>query len=311
MNSLPSISIVTPSLNQRHFIEATINSVLHQAYPKLEHIVIDGGSTDGTQELLPTYGEALRWIIEPGSGQSAAINRGWQLASGEVLAWLNSDDLYTPGALRKVGEYFQLHPEVDIVYGECDMIDSRGGVLKAYPTRPFDFVELVRSTINYIPQPAAFMRRGVIENAGWLDERLSFVMDFDYWLRLGLQHKIEYFPEKLAALRLHATAKSVAQLGGFAVELVQMYRKFFSRDDLPSAILAVKREALANIYHRAADCAFWAGNLAAARDYLRRSYRYRSWPPRLLWFWVYSGRVGLFLAGRLFGNPYLPGKAES
>lgn len=311
MSALPSISVVTPTLNQRGYIEATIKSVLHQAYPNLEHLVVDGGSTDGTQELLPTYGEHLRWMIEPGKGQSAAINHGWQLASGEVLTWLNSDDIYTPGALYKVGEYFQHHPEVDIVYGNCDMISASGDILKAYPTHPFDLVELVRLTINFIPQPATFIRRRVIEKTGLLDETLSFVMDFDYWLRAGLQHRIEYCPEKLAGLRLHATAKSVAQLGDFAAELVQIYRNFFSRDDLPPAIRAVEGEALANIYHRAADCAFWAGNFTAARRHLRHSTHYRTWPPRALWFWVYSGPVGLFLAERLSGNPYLPGKAES
>lgn len=311
MSGLPSISVVTPTLNQRRYIEATIDSVLNQAYPNLEYILVDGGSTDGTQELLPSYGEALHWLIEPSLGQSAAINRGWQLTSGEVIAWLNSDDLYTPGALHKVGEYFQLHPDVDIVYGDCDMIDASGGVLKAYPTRPFDFVEMVRSTINFIPQPATFLRRRVLETVEFLDETLSFVMDFDCWLRAGLQHKIEYIPEKLAALRLHPTAKSVAQLGGFAVELAHIYTAFFSRNDLPPKILAVKRDALANITYRAADCAFWAGDFALARRYIQQSFHYRAWPPRALWFWVYSGSIGLTLAKRLFGNPYLPGIAES
>lgn len=311
MSALPTISVVTPTLNQRHYIETTIDSVLQQGYPKLNYMVVDGGSTDGTQELLATYGKGLDWMIEAGIGQSAAINHGWQRSSGEVIAWLNSDDVYTPGTLDTVGEYFQLHPEVDILYGSCDMIDSRSNIIKAYPTRPFDFVELVRSTINYIPQPATFLRRRVIEKAGWLDETLSFVMDFDYWLRAGLQHKIVYFPEKLAELRLHATAKSVAQLGNFAAELVQIYSNFFGRNDLPSEIRAIGHEALANIYLRAADCAFWAGNVAAARHHLHHSFRYRPWPPRALWFWIFAGPVGRFLAEHLFKNPYLPDIAET
>src|SRR5574341_422297 len=310
MSTLPSISIVTPTLNQRHFIEATIDSVLQQGYPNLDYLVVDGGSTDGTRDLLPAYEGNLRWISQSGTGQTAAINQGWQMASGEVMAWINSDDVYAPEALLRVGEYFQRHPEVDIVYGDCEMIDANGRFLKMYPTRRFDFVELVRSTINFIPQPATFLRRSVLEKTGLLDESLSYVMDFDYWLRAGLQHDIQYLPEKLAALRLHATAKSVAQLGKFAVELVQVYQNLFGRDDLPAEIFPVKRDAMANIHHRAADCAFWAGDIAAARHFIRESFRLRPWPPRALWLWVLSGTPGLYLANRLFGNPYFPGSAE-
>jgi len=310
MSTLPSISIVTPTLNQRRFIGATIDSVLQQGYPDLEYLVVDGGSTDGTQELLSTYGGELRWISQAGSGQTAAINQGWQLTSGEVIAWINSDDVYAPEALRRVGEYFQSHPEVDIVYGDCDMIDADGQFLKMYPTQSFDFAELVRATINFVPQPATFLRRGVVEKTGPLDESLSYVMDFDYWLRAGLQHDIRYLPERLAALRVHATAKSIAHLGKFAVELVQVYQSFFARDDLPPEILPVKRDALANIHHRAADCAFWAGDIPAARRYIRESFRIRPWPPRALWVWVLFGAPGLSLANRLFGNPYLPGTTE-
>lgn len=311
MSTLPSISIITPTLNQCRFIGTTIASVLHQAYPNLEYLVIDGGSTDGTQELLSNYGEGLHWVCEPDTGQSAAINHGWQRTSGEIIAWINSDDIYAPGALLQVGEYFQLHPEVDIVYGDCDTIDEAGRSLGAYATRPFDFVELVRSTINFIPQPAVFLRRGVIEKTGLLNESLSYVMDFDYWLRAGLHHPFEYLPVKLAALRLHASAKSIARLGNFASELVQVYEGLFARNDLPPAVLAVKRDAMANIHHRAADCAFWAGNISAARHYIRQSFRLRPWPPRALWLWVLFGSPALFLANRLIGNPYLPRAAES
>jgi glycosyltransferase involved in cell wall biosynthesis len=250
-------------------------------------------------------------MSEPGTGQSAAINHGWRHTSGEVIAWINSDDVYTPGALLRVGEYFQLHPEVDIIYGECDMIDDAGRFLKVYDTRSFDFVELVRSTINFIPQPATFLRRRVIEKSGLLDESLSYVMDFDYWLRAGLYHQVEYLPAKLAALRLHASAKSIAQLGRFAVELVQVYEGLFARNNLPPAVLEIKREAMANIHHRAADCAFWAGNFSAARHYVRQSFQLKPWPPRTLWFWVLFGPFALFLANRLIGNPYLPREAES
>lgn len=304
MSDLPSISVITPTLNQAQFIRQTIDSVIEQHYPRLEYIVIDGGSTDGTREILQSYDRYLTWISESDQGQSSAINKGWNLSKGEILCWLNSDDYYLPDALNTVGEYFNEHPEIDLVYGDCDFVDSEGTVLRPYPTHSFDYKEFVRLTENYIPQPAAFIRRNLLEDVGYLDETLSYVMDFDYWLRIGLHHRVKYLPKKLSALRLHHSAKSVALLSEFSKELVQVYQKLFSWNDLPKEIVAVKTEALANIYFRASDCSFWGNAPAEARKYALNSIRYQIWPLRGLWLWVALGRLGIFLANKIYKNPY-------
>lgn len=213
MAEWPKISIITPSFNQGTFIEATIQSVLSQDYPNLEYIVLDGGSTDGTQEILRKYQNQLTWISEPDQGQADAINKGLSKASGEVLAYLNSDDLYLPGALRKVGAYFAEHPQADWLTGFCLNIDAGGrpirGLIRAYKNawlRTRSYRALL--VLNYIAQPATFWRRRLADQVGPLDERLHYTMDYQYWLRLGRAARLHVLKEDLAAFRLHPASKS-------------------------------------------------------------------------------------------------------
>jgi glycosyltransferase involved in cell wall biosynthesis len=300
-----TITLVTPTLNRASFLPPTIDSVLRQAYPGLEYWVVDGGSTDSTLDLLRSYGDRLRWISEADSGQSEAINKGWRLGQGEILGWLNSDDLLYPAALERVAAFFAQHPEIDFVYGDCDLIDKSGNLIQAYPVKPYDYQRLLYA--NYIPQPAAFMRRRLLEQEGWLDETLDFVMDYDYWLRGGINHKGAYLPFRLAALRLHSSAKSVAQLGKFAAEQVYTFRKLFSRPDLPSDVRAMEKEVMGNVYFLAADSSFWSNRLAAGRAYARKSFSCHK-RLRSLWLWLALGQPGRWLAGQLYRNPYFPGR---
>ncbi len=306
MNNLPSISIVTPSLNQERYIQTTIESVLEQQYPKLEYLVVDGGSIDSTQDILKSYGQKLTWFVETGTNQSKAINIGWQQSIGDIIAWINSDDIYYPGTLNLVGEYFYQHPDVDMLYGEADYINRDGDILRPYPTQNFNFPALLRFTENYIPQTATFLRRDVLDKVGFLDESLDYVMDFDFWLRIGLSCKIGYVNKKFGALRLHTDAKSVAFLSMFGGELIKVYKRFFSNINLPIEILKLKKDAMANIYNRAADCAFWGKDYAKARVYAMKSWRIRAWPPRVLWLWIALGNFGGFLTQLKKKNPYLP-----
>lgn len=305
MRGAPLVSVVTPVLNQGVFIAQTVESVLGQDYPRVEYIVVDGGSTDGTLDVLRRYDGRLRWISEPDNGQSAAINKGWRLTNGEIVAWLNADDTYLPGTIRRVVEFLEAHPEVDVAYGDCDYTDDRGRFVRRYPTRPHDYREMVRSTLNYIPQPATFIRRRVLDAEGMLDENLHYVMDFDYWLRAGRRHTFAYLPMRLATLRLHRSAKSVALGGKFAPELVYIYQRLFGLPDLPDDVRAVESEAMSNIYYRAAHCAFWGGRLSEARCYALRAWRYRPLKPRRLLAQVLLGRPALWAAWRLRGNPFL------
>jgi len=306
MSDSPSISIVTPTLNQAGFIGYTIDSVLNQGYPKLEYLVLDGGSIDGTQEILESYGDRLSWCIEPDMRQSSAINQGWKNTSGEILAWINSDDFYFPDILNRVGNYFQQHADVDMLYGECDYVDLGGRYLRPYPTQNFDYKSLLISTDNYIPQPAVFFRRRVLDEVGFLDEALDYVMDFEFWLRIGRFFTVMHIPDRLAALRLHTQAKSISRLDRFGNELVEVYERIFLEKDLSPALRDLEREAMANIYHRAADCAFWGKNYAMARRFSRESLKYRTWPPRGLWLWVALGKCGGTLAEKIYKNPYFP-----
>ncbi len=303
--SLPSFSVITPSLNQAAFIRATIDSVLGQNYPALDYQVMDGGSTDGTLDILKSYGSSLKWVSKADRGQAAAINSGWKNTQGEIVAWLNSDDLYRPDALHRVADYFSNHPEIDLVYGDCDLIDPAGRVSGRYPARPYDYLALVRSATNYIPQPAAFIRRRALEAEGMLDESLSYVMDYDFWLRIGLKGAGGYLPASLAALRLHPSAKSVAQLGKFSAELVRICQKLFARPDLPPAVRALEKEAMGMVFYRAADSSFWADQLVNGRAYAIESFR-RHKRLRSLWLWLALGRAGRWMAARLYRNPYFP-----
>src|SRR5215212_477191 len=181
----PLVTIVTPSLNQRQFIEATIRSVLDQDYPTIEYLVMDGGSTDGTLDILRRYEDRLTWVSMPDGGQAEAINRGWRRGRGEVLAWLNSDDIYLPGAVSAAVACLRAHPQVAGVYGDCDYIDEHGRTIDTHPTTPFDYATMLQTARAPIPQPATFLRQVAVESVNYLDARLTMLLDFDLWIRLG------------------------------------------------------------------------------------------------------------------------------
>jgi hypothetical protein len=226
---LPLVSIVTPSLNQGRFIEDTIRSVLAQDYPNIEYIVIDGGSTDQTLDILRRYDARLRWVSEPDSGQSEAINKGFRMAQGEIVAWLNSDDTYLAGAVTKAVAHLRAHPEVAMVYGEGYLMDEAGRVTRRFPsTEPFNLWRLVYFS-DYILQQTVFWRRCVFEAVGMLDESLHYGMDWDFWIRVAKRFEVAYMPEFLGNLREYATAKTFA--GGLTrfEELAAMMRRHGTR----------------------------------------------------------------------------------
>ena len=206
---LPKITIVTPSFNQGKFIERTIKSVLSQNYPNLEYIVVDGGSTDETLDILKKYEKHLRWISEQDTGQSEAINKGFRMATGEIVAWLNSDDTYLPNALKTVGQYFAGHPDVMMVYGEGYIIDENDNRKRRFPfTEPkFDLWKLIYYS-DYILQQATFFRRSTFETIALLNEDLHYGMDWDLFIRIGKRFPVEYIPEYLACIREHGEAKT-------------------------------------------------------------------------------------------------------
>jgi glycosyltransferase involved in cell wall biosynthesis len=219
---LPLVSVVTPSLNQGRYVEETIRSVADQDYPRVEHIVVDGGSTDGTLEILGRYPQ-VRWTSEPDEGQADAIAKGFRHAKGAILAWLNSDDLYLPGAIAAAVEALSREP-CGLVYGGWRQIDEHGATLKDVPAKPWDYPMLLEQA-NFVPQPSSFFTREAYETVGGIDTRYRYAMDHDLWLRIGARFEVCPLDRLLAAFRYHPESKSVAESDAFAWEVVQTSRR--------------------------------------------------------------------------------------
>jgi glycosyltransferase involved in cell wall biosynthesis len=204
----PSLSVITPSYNQAEFLERTIRSVLAQDYPRLEYLVMDGASDDGSVAILERYAAAgaLRFVSEKDGGQSAAVNEGFRRTTGEIIGWVNSDDLYAPGALRTVGAYFAEHPEVEWLFGRCPIVDRDDRPFKGYVTRYKDFwlrrYRYRRLVVeNFISQPAVFFRRRLLDRVGLLDPEYHLAMDYHLWLRMGRIAAPAFLDRELAYFR--------------------------------------------------------------------------------------------------------------
>jgi glycosyltransferase involved in cell wall biosynthesis len=209
LSDWPIVSIVTPSFNQARFLDRTIQSVLGQDYPRVEYVVIDGGSTDGTLDVLRRYGNRLRWRSEPDRGQSDAINKGFACCHGAICGYLNSDDVLRPGAIRTVVEHFRQHPDWDLIYGKALHIDANDDLLGDYPTSAFDRGRLLENC--FICQPAAFWRAGLAQRVGPFDTDMHYAMDLDYWLRIDKAGgRLAHVPEVLACSRVYPETKTLS-----------------------------------------------------------------------------------------------------
>jgi len=207
----PLVSIVTPSFNQSRYLERTMRSVLAQDYPCLEYFVMDGGSTDGSLEIIRCYENRLAgWVSEPDRGQTDAINKGFSRASGEIFAWLNSDDTYNPGAIAAAVKFLQENPQVRLVYGDANFIDENDRVQGRFAAAQTDLMRLRRGYVH-IPQQAAFWRADLWRQAAPLDPSFYFAMDYDLWVRLARLSEICYLPgAPWANFRLHTGGKTIA-----------------------------------------------------------------------------------------------------
>jgi len=206
----PLVSIVTPSYNQAHYLESTIQSVLEQDYPNLEYIIVDGGSTDGSLEIIKKYAHRLAWwVSEKDCGQTEAINKGFSHAKGHIYAWLNSDDTYQPGAVSEAVAYMQEHPEIVLLYGDAHYIDEKGKVIGDFPAAQTDLAKLRRGYVH-IPQQASFFTAAGWKSVAPLDPSFFFAMDYDLWVRLAQVGPVVYHPRLWANFRLHQDAKTIS-----------------------------------------------------------------------------------------------------
>jgi len=238
------VSIITPSYNQAVFLDYTIRSVLGQDYPDLEYLIIDGASTDGSQEIIRKYGNQLAWwVSEPDSGQAEAINKGFRKATGDVIAWLNSDDIYAPGAIATAVKVLSENPELGLVYGDAVSFDQDGLPLNDLAFDDWGLEDLV--AFNIICQPAVFMRRSALEAAGYLDETYHLLLDHHLWLRIARAVKIKHVPEVWAFARHHADAKNVSQALKFGEEAYRLLDWMGTQPDFAKIIAANQRTVLA------------------------------------------------------------------
>lgn len=204
------ISIIIPSYNQGPFLRATLDSILAQQHPGVEVIVKDGGSSDNSVEVLRSFGDRIRWHSARDRGQTDAINRGLMEAQGEIVAYLNSDDVYFPGSLAAVEDHFSAHPDCQILYGDAHHLHADGSFMEVYPTEGWDRSRLLQTC--FICQPAAFWRRRLHDQVGYFDESLHFSMDYDFWLRCGARFPLFHLGGKvLAGSRLHQDTKTLRQ----------------------------------------------------------------------------------------------------
>lgn len=229
MSKTLKISVVTPSYNQSQFIESTITSVINQDYDNVEYIIIDGGSNDGTMEIIEKYADKISYYVsERDNGQTHAIMKGFERSSGDILCWLNSDDVLEPHTLSVIADYFTLYPERDFVYGNATWIDGMGNIL--YKRKEIPFVRwLWYYAYNYIPQPSAFWRRSIYEAVGGIDENFSLAMDTDLFSRMSTKAKIYHLPHFMSQFRVHGQQRSTVQRKKLEAEAQKIMDREFGR----------------------------------------------------------------------------------
>ena len=278
-SSLPLVSIVTPSYNQGQFIRQTIDSVLSQDYPNIEYWVIDGGSTDNTMAILQDYhhDRRLRWVSEPDRGQADAVNRGWKLCQGEILGWLNSDDVYLEQAISRQVQALLAHPQVGVVYGDAILTDESDQVIGRYHTRPFDRTRFLH--VSSIPQPTAFLRRSLIEQYGGLDLQWHYALDFELFLRLMWHTDFLYTGYEVATYRFHTSSKTVSHYDRMLAETIAVVEQIC--DAHPQELPHVRSKAVSDWYWMGVMNSLEAGNYAQGLTYAQAALRMALLRPRM------------------------------
>lgn len=271
----PLVTVVTPCYNSARTIEDTVRSVLGQSYAPIEYIIMDGGSTDGTLDVLRPYAGRLRLVSERDKGQADAINKGWRQAKGSILAWLNADDLYQPDTVQTAVSYLMGHPDVAWVYGYSKMLDEEGKPSPfRHPVREWDYATLLEWGC-YIIQPSVFLRREVVAELGYLREELHYCMDYEYWLRIGRKYPGRLVPDIWAEVKWYRANKSLSGAVPRINEIKAMVQSYGSAD-LPQLMQHEWEEA----YLLQAFAALQAGRLSDSAADLRQTLRYPRALPR-------------------------------
>jgi glycosyltransferase involved in cell wall biosynthesis len=279
---LITVTIITPSFNQSRFLEQTIRSVLEQGYLSLEYFVIDGSSTDSSVEIIKRYESKLAgWVSEKDKGQADAINKGFRQAHGEIVAWLNSDDYFLPGAIARAVQVFEQNPQASLVYGNVISVDENS---RAFNLQTFNLLNLVDlMSFRIISQPAVFMRRSVLEQAGWLDPSYHMLLDHHLWLRMARIAPLVYIPETLAAARYHAMAKNLANTADFGREAFRLVDWMKSAPEFSSIFEQNQARILGGAHRLDAFYLLDGGQYGASLAAYKRAFRFD--PPVALKEW--------------------------
>lgn len=247
MLDLPRVTIITPSFNQGIYLEKTICSVFEQDYPNLEYIIVDGASTDGSLEIIRKYADRLTWwVSEKDNGQSDAINKGLARASGEIVAWLNSDDFYLPGAVKSAVKALQEHPDWGLVYGDMLAVDGEGTLLNIQRFGNWNLDDLM--CFRILGQPSVFLRKSVLDRAGVLDVRFHYLLDHHLWIRMAMQAPIGHVPQFWSVARFHAAAKNVARASMFGKDAYTIVQWMQTQPELMARFQRLKKKIWAGAH---------------------------------------------------------------
>jgi glycosyltransferase involved in cell wall biosynthesis len=242
----PLVTIITAAYNMEALVEETVRSVLDQDYPNLEYIVLDDGSTDRTREVLARYADRARVLAHENMGETRTVNRGFELAQGEIVGVVSADDPLIPGAISRIVEVLNDQPDVVVAYPDWLMIDRDGKVLKEVRTVDYSYVDMVRWH-HCVPGPGALFRRSLIPKLEGRDPQFRYVADFDFWLRAGLVGQFARVPKTLAKYRWHAGSASASQQNLLmGEEHLRLVMKLFQLPDLPPDLLRVRGEAFSS-----------------------------------------------------------------